>query len=103
MFTMDLDQSVIALEAQGTRRTAAEVKVHACKELVTKMQAAINARNAANAEAAAAAAAATAAPPAEVAEVPAALKMLTPKLKRQALPDFTSGKLCDYPMWKKDW
>ena len=103
MFTADPDQMVITVEAQGTRRTAAEVKVHACEELVTKMQAAINARNTANAKAAAAAAAAAAAPPAEVAEAPAAMMKITPKFERQSLPDFTSGKLRDYPMWKKDW
>ena len=46
MFAADPDQSVITLEVQGTRRTAAEVKVHACKELMAKMQAAINVKNA---------------------------------------------------------
>ena len=37
MFMADPDQPVITLEARGTRRTAAEVKVHACEELVAKM------------------------------------------------------------------
>ena len=62
MFTADPDQTVVTLDAQATRRTTAEVKVHECEELVTTMQAAINARNAADAEAAAATAAAAAAP-----------------------------------------
>ena len=81
MFTADPDQTVINLEAQGTRRTAAEVKVHECEELVMTMQAAIDARNAADAEAAAAAAAAAAAPPAVVAEVPAATMKITSKFQ----------------------
>ena len=98
MFTADPDQTVTTLEAQGTRRTAAEVKVHACEELVAKMQAAINAKNAALVEAATAAAA-----PAEVVEVPAARMKITPKFERQSLPDFTSGKLREFPMFKKDW
>ena len=98
MFTTDPDQSVITLEAQGTRRTAAKVKVHTCEELVAKMQSAINTRNAAAMEAAAAAAAA-----AEVVEVPAARMKITPKFERQSLPDFTSGKLREFPMFKKDW
>ena len=98
MFTTDLDQSVITLEAQGTRRTAAEVKVHACEELMAKMQAAINVRNAATIEAAATATAA-----AEVVEVLAARKKITPKFERQSLPDFTSRKLREFPMFKKDW
>ena len=37
MFTVDPDQMVTTLEAQGTRRTAAEVKVHACENIVAKM------------------------------------------------------------------
>ena len=98
MFTTDPDQSVITLEAQGTRRTAVEVKVHACEELVAKMQVVINARNTATVEAAAAAAAA-----AEVVEVPAARMKIMPKFKRQSLPNFTSGKLREIPMFKKDW
>ena len=61
MFTANPDQTVITLEAQGTRRTAAEVKVHACEELMAKMQVAISAKNAALVEAATATAA-----PAEV-------------------------------------
>merc|ERR1711895_275651 len=80
------------------RRTPTEVKVHACKELVAKMQATINAWNAANVEAAAAATAA-----AEVVKVPAARMKITPKFERQSLPDFTSGKLREFPMFKKDW
>ena len=66
------------------------------------MKAAINARIAADAEAAALAAAA-AAPPAVVAEAPAAMMKIMPKFEHQSLPDFMSGKLRDYPMWKKDW
>ena len=96
MFTADPDQTVITLEAQGTRRTTAEVKVHTCEELVTKMQAAINVRNAAKSEAAAATTAT-----AEVVEVPAARLKITPKFERQSLPDFTSGKLHEFPVLKK--
>ena len=76
MFAADPDQSVITLEVQGMRRTAAEVKVHACEELMAKMRAAINTRKAATAEAATAAATA-----AEVAKVPAASMKITPRFK----------------------
>ena len=76
MFAADPDQTVLTVEVQGTRRTATEVKVHACEELVAKMQSAINTRNAAAMEAAAAAAAA-----AEVVEVPAARMKITPKFE----------------------
>ena len=81
MFTADPDQTEVTLDAQAMRRTATEVKVNKCEDLVTTMQAAINARNAANAKAAAAAAAAIAAPPAEVAEAPAAMLKITPVRK----------------------
>ena len=70
MFVEDLEQTVITRKAQGARRTQAESKVHACEELVAKMQAANNAKHAAIVEAAAAAAAV-----AEVAEAPAAKEM----------------------------
>ena len=76
MFAADPDQTVIMLEAQGMRKTAAEVKVHACKELVAKMQAAMNVRNATTVEAAAAAAAA-----AEVVEAPAARMKIMQKFE----------------------
>ena len=33
---------------------------------------------------------------------PTAKMKITPKFERQSLPDFTSGKFRDYPMWKKD-
>ena len=49
MFTADPDQTVITETAQATRKTAAEVKVHKCKELVTAMLAATDARNTATA------------------------------------------------------
>ena len=45
MFAADPDQTVLTLETQGMRRTAAEVKVHACEELVAKMQSVIITRN----------------------------------------------------------
>ena len=93
MFAEDPEQTVVTMEAQGTRKTQAEIKVHACEELVAKLQAAINAKNAAIAEAAAAA----------VAEAPAAKRTIGPKFERQSLPDFKSGKLRDYPTFKKDW
>ena len=47
MFTADPDQTTLTMEAQGTRKTQAEVKVHACEELMAKMKSAINAKNAA--------------------------------------------------------
>ena len=95
MFAENPVQVVITREAQGTRVTQAEIKVHACKELVAKMQAAINARNAAIVEAAAAAATAA------TAEASAAKKKIGPKFEKQALPDFKSGKLREFPTFKK--
>ena len=50
MFTADPDQEVVTLDTQATRRTAVEVTVHECEELVTTMKAAINARITADAE-----------------------------------------------------
>ena len=98
MLAADPDQTEVTLEVQAMRRAAAEVKVHQCEELMTTMKVVINARNAATVEAVAATTAA-----AEVVEVPAARMKITPKFERQSLPDFTSGKLRKFPMFKKDW
>ena len=97
MFKTDPDQVTVTLEAQATRRTAAEAKVHTCDDLIAKMQAGINTRNAANTEVAAAAVTAAA----EVVKVPVARLKIMPKFERQSLPDLTSRKLCELPMLKK--
>ena len=97
MFAENPVQVVITRETRGMRVTQAEIKVHACEELVAKMQAAINARNAAIVEAAAAAATAA------TAEASAAKKKIGPKFEKQSLSDFKSGKLREFPTWKKDW
>ena len=62
LFTVDLDQEVVTLATQVMRKTAVEVTIDECEDLVRAMKTAINARFAAAAEAAARAVAAAAAP-----------------------------------------
>ena len=78
MYTVDLKQSVVMLEAQSARRTAVEIKVNACIKLIASRREAINRENAAAVGAAADAAIA------EVAEPPPAKKRL-PNLQRSLL------------------
>ena len=42
---IDLDQTVITITAQATRRTAAELRVTECKELMMTMRAASNTKD----------------------------------------------------------
>ena len=68
----------------------AETKVGACEEKLAGFRAAINATNPKKTEAAAPV-------------TPAASRAIGPKFERQSLPSFKSGKLRDYPTFKKDW
>ena len=53
MFTADLDQDVVTLETQAAKRTAAEVTIDKCEDLVRTMKTAIEAKVATETEAAA--------------------------------------------------
>ena len=96
MFSEDPEQTVVMMEAQGTKKTQAESTIHVCEEQLAKFQAAINAKNASNTEAAAPA----------VIEAPAPATRPAPqgpRFERQSLPNFKSGELREYPTFKKDW
>ena len=50
MFSEDPEQTVVTMEAQGTKKTQAESTIHVCEEQLAKFQAAINAKNASSTE-----------------------------------------------------
>ena len=53
MFSEDPEQTVMTMEAQGTKKTQAVSTIHVCEEQLAKFQAAINTKNVTNTEAAA--------------------------------------------------
>ena len=63
MFNEDPEQTVVTMEAQATKKTQAESKIHVCEEQLAKFQAAINAKKASSTEAAAPAVTEAPAPP----------------------------------------
>ena len=81
MFNKDPEQTVVTMEAQATKKTQAESKIHVCEEQLAKFQAAINAKNASSTEAAAPAVT-------EATEAPTTRRPIGPRFERQSLPDF---------------
>ena len=84
------------MEDEGVKALEAETKVGACEEKLAGFRAAIKAANPEKVEA-------TVPAVVEVMEAPAVKRTIGPRFERQSLPDFKSGKLRDYPTFKKDW
>ena len=86
----DPTQMATLVDEEGAKALEAETKVSACEEKLAGFRAAINKASGTGTTT-------------EATEAPTTRRPIGPQFERQALPNFRSGELRDYPTFKKDW